>query len=273
MLGTYSRILLAASTLLCLQSQMAFADATRPSPETLDYQILAEEKHDSRSFTQGWEIAGDFIYESSGGYGRSFIRKSEYPKATIALEKRLPANWFAEGLTVIGDRLYLLSWRQQKGLLLDTEELKPLAQFHYSGEGWGLCHMDNAIYMSNGSGTLQIFNTRFQKQGELSLPSSDNGRAWQNLNELECAKGLIWANIWQEKRVIAIDPQTGDVKFQLDLKALGSSMKSSDAVLNGIAYDDKQDAFWFTGKLWPKRYLLKLNFPEEAAPSAQKADQ
>ncbi|WP_353409219.1 glutaminyl-peptide cyclotransferase [Pseudoteredinibacter isoporae] len=271
--NTASRILLSfIAVLLCCSSPL-FADTNLPSPTTLSYDILKEETHDSRSFTQGWEIAEGFIYESSGGYGRSFIRKSSYPEHTTQLEKRLPPNWFAEGLTVIDDRLYLLSWRQQKGLLLDTKELKPLAQFHYAGEGWGICHMDDKIYMSNGSGNLQIFNTRFQKQGELTLPANNQGRPWNRLNELECAKGLIWANIWQEKRVIAIDPHSADVKYQLDLSALGSAMSSSDAVLNGIAFDDQADAFWFTGKLWPTRYLLRLNLPRETTPSAQTADQ
>ncbi len=273
MLGTHSRITFALSALLACFCPQPHADSAQARPTILSYEILEEAKHDSRSFTQGWEIAGDYIYESSGGYGRSFIRKSEYPNGTVNLEKRLPATWFAEGLTVIGEQLYLLSWRQQKGLLLDTKELKPLAQFHYSGEGWGLCHMNDTLYMSNGSGTLQVFNSRFQRQGALPLPASDSGKAWKNLNELECAKGLIWANIWQEKRVIAIDPHSGEVKYQLDLSELGSAMRSSDAVLNGIAYDEHKDAFWFTGKLWPKRYLLRLDLPQLADPSTQTTDQ
>lgn len=271
--GTYSQIVFSLSALLACSCSTLLADNSPANPATLSYEILEEAKHDSRSFTQGWEIAGDYIYESSGGYGRSFIRKSEYPGSTVSLEKRLPATWFAEGLTIIGEQLYLLSWRQQKGLLLDTKELKPLAQFHYSGEGWGLCHMNDSIYMSNGSGTIQVFNSRFQRQGELLLPASDNGKAWKNLNELECAKGFIWANIWQEKRVIAIDPQSGKVKYQLDLSKLGSTMRSSDAVLNGIAFDQHKDAFWFTGKLWPKRYLLRLDLPPEVDPSARTIDQ
>lgn len=229
----------------------------------LDFEILETASHDKLSFTQGWEISEDFIYESSGGYGRSFIRKSSYPEHKKILEKRLPANWFAEGLTVQGDKLFLLSWRQQRGLVLNTDNLQPLAQFKYQGQGWGICSFGDTLFMSNGSNKLQLFNKRFELQKELTVTSS-NKQQWQNINELECAKDLIWANIWQEKKIIAINPENGQVIYQLDLSQLDSGISHPEAVLNGIAYDAEQDAFWVTGKLWPKRYLLRLKMPKAA---------
>lgn len=267
--------------LLCFTSWPVFAQtvkqtlAKNPPASTLSYEILSVEEHDARSFTQGWEISGGFIYESSGGYGKSFIRKSQHPSNKVVLEKRLPGNWFAEGLTLIDDRLYLLSWRQQKGLLLDSKDLKPLAQFRYSGEGWGLCHMNNEIYMSNGSDSIQVFNSRFELQRRLPLSKNNKKRRdgrWSNLNELECAKGLVWANLWQEKRIVAFDPVSGNVQYQLDLSAISPDTQSTDAVLNGIAYDQQTDGFWVTGKLWPKRYLLKLDLHREHPRATQSAD-
>lgn len=232
----------------------------RPIPTQLEFEVLQTASHDKLSFTQGWEISKAHIFESSGGYGRSFIRKSSYPDNKKILEKRLPAHWFAEGLTVQNDKLFLLSWRQQRGLVLNTKDLQPLAQFKYRGEGWGLCSFGDNIFMSNGSNDLQQFNARFELSRIIAVHSPDQ-QHWKNLNELECAKGLVWANIWQENRIIAISPETGEVLYQLDLSQLAQENQHPEAVLNGIAYDKEQDAFWVTGKLWPKRHLIRLKMP------------
>lgn len=234
------------------------------TPVDLNYSVVETRQHDSSSFTQGLEIHGEHLYESSGLYGKSFVRKMDLDSGKTVIQKRLPKHWFAEGLSLLNNRVYLLSWRQQRGLVLNAEDLKPLAQFAYSGQGWGLCQSDSELIMSNGSDTLQFFDANFQALRELKVTSSDKDKRWDRLNELEYAQGLIWANIWQSDKIIGIDPSNGDVKYQLDLSSLRPKGVAPEAVLNGIAYDAERGGFWVTGKLWPQQFLLALDLPPQS---------
>ncbi|MCV6625358.1 MAG: glutaminyl-peptide cyclotransferase [Cellvibrionaceae bacterium] len=230
--------------------------------QPLDFTVLEQRAHDPNSFTQGWEIGGPHIFESSGLYGKSFIRKSELASAELVAQRALPQNWFAEGLTLVGKHIYLLSWRQQRGMVLNQSDLKAIAQFPYRGEGWGLCQMGQELVMSNGSDALQFFDRRFKPLRKLKVHGGK--RRWRHLNELECAQGLVWANIWLTNEIIAIDPASGEVKHQVDISSIVPKGISRDAVANGIAYDREKDAYWVTGKFWPKQFLLRLHLPDSA---------
>ncbi len=243
-----------------------YADA-RP----LNYHVVQELPHDAHSFTQGLEVVGQSIIESSGRYNQSFIFIYHEDSGLTSKQVALPSNIFAEGLTVVDDLVYLLSWKAQRLYILDQANFSIRRTIGYRGEGWGLTHTGEHFIMSNGSNQLSLRDTHtFKKIGTLHV--HDNNGQWSNINELEYAHGLVWANVWQRDLLLAIDPSTGWVRGTVNLQALSQQarqVKGSD-VLNGIAYSAKHDAFWVTGKLWPKRYLIKIDLSTlSTKPSSQ----
>jgi glutamine cyclotransferase len=232
--------------------------------EQLDYTVLAREAHDPGIFTQGFVLDRDVFYESSGHYGRSFLLR--YPKQddTGETKKRLalPRNVFAEGIEVVGDHLYLLSWREGKAWALDKHSLEVRDEYRYRGEGWGLTHDGERLIMSDGTDSLRFYSETFQALGSRRVHLK--GEPVRNLNELEYQGGLVWANQWRSDTIYAIDPESGAVRATVDLPALRreAGIASGESVLNGIAYDQTRNAFWVTGKYWRYRYLLRFERPE-----------
>jgi len=246
--------------LISLLSVLVSSQA-QPQPEVLAWSLLASETQRPLSFTQGFELNHGSWYVSSGGYGRSFIARVDADPAQKIIRRKLPPNWFAEGLTLFEDQLYLLSWKRQQGLILDPKTLKPLKKIHYHGEGWGLSHNDKELIMSNGTNQLAFYQPNtFTLLRQLTVTSPSTGRHWDKLNELEFFKGLIWANIWQSNQVIAIDPVTGVVQYSLDFSELVPEQfkQHPNNVLNGLAWDNRRQALWLSGKFWPQRYLVRL---------------
>lgn len=235
--------------------------------ERLAYTVLARETHDAGVFTQGFVLDQGYFYESSGQYGRSFVLRYPSQDGDGKQPKRLalPRNVFAEGIEVVGDLLYLLSWREGKAWALDKNTLEVKKEFRYSGEGWGLTHDGERLIMTDGTNSLRFFDENFEPLGSRKVHLE--GEPVPRLNELEYQGGLIWANQWHSDTIYAIDPQTGAVKAMVDLPALRreAGIDSRDSVLNGIAYDEAQDAFWVTGKYWRYRYLLKFHRPAPAS--------
>jgi len=236
-----------------------------------EFKLLKTRKHNPRSFTQGLIIDNDFFYESSGHYGRSFI--SRYPvniqekgwlqrlfqKETLV--QRIDQSVFAEGLTLLKDKLYLLSWKADRITRLNPNTLKPIDKISYTGEGWGLTHNNNELIRSDGSDHLYFHDTNsFKLLRKITVHSNDVHNNWSNLNELEYINGFIWANQWQQPHIIAIDPNSGQVVKIVDLSRLiqQENPKKPDSVLNGIAYDSKHEALWVTGKYWKHLYLIKV---------------
>ncbi len=250
------------SLLLC-GAPWCLADA----PQELTYTILRQLPHDPHLFTQGLitqglVTQGKVLVESGGGYGRSVVRRYNPGTGTILTQARFPANVFAEGIAQVDDQLLVLTWREGISYRLDAESLKLMAIHKFEGEGWGLTFDGHKLIMSDGSDQLIRRDPEdFSVLG--SVPVTGGDQRWENLNELEFADGYVWANIWQDNRIIAIDPDTGMVKAVLDLSALVelNSTQPRHSVLNGIAYDSDRDAFWITGKLWPRLYLIKVKWP------------
>lgn len=231
---------------------------TQAAPE-IRYKILEERAHDPALFTQGLVMDGADLLESSGQYGSSFVRRYRLDSGKVLQENKLPKDEFAEGLAVVGQRLYLLTWREHTLYILDKLELKPLYKLSYEGEGWGLTFDGSHLIMSDGSDTLSYRNKK-NFTVKRSVNVKDAGKPVSQLNELEYAWQSIWANVWREDRILQIDPLTGEVRGEL---RLGSLVKKNggnfNKVLNGIAYDKNADALWITGKYWPKKYLIKVN--------------
>lgn len=227
------------------------------------YKILKTADHDATLFTQGLLVDGDDLIESSGLYGRSRIVRYNASTGKVVRSAALPSSIFAEGLEQYNGSLYLLTWRENTAFRLDPDDFRILQQFPLETEGWGLTHNGAHFIQSDGSAVLYFRSSETFKV-EKKLTVHDGPRRIEKLNELEYAQGLIWANVYLTTTIIAVSPDDGQVAFTLDLSALAAPQRKADInnVLNGIAYDPKQDAFWVTGKCWDKRYLIQI-FPPE----------
>lgn len=271
--GAIVRLRAAASLVLrlLLVAVCAPAGAEPPPPaafpQQLSFRVVASFPHDRASFTQGLLWHDGRLWESIGHYGRSEIRKVRLSDGVAESARELPREYFGEGLALAGGHLYQLTWREGVALVYDLA-LNLVARRAYQGEGWGLTTMPGVdgqmiLAMSNGSSDLQMLEpATFAVVGRLHV--RDRGRPAQAINELEYARGAIWANIWQTDRVVAIEPESGAVKAELDLSALRHEFElppdaiDPDFVLNGIAYDPESDHFYVTGKSWPKLFEIAV---------------
>ncbi len=243
----------------CLVFCAAFSAKALFASDSAQFTILETLNHDSSYFTQGLELSGDVMFESSGLYGQSRVRKYLTGNDSALVESSLPEQYFAEGLTLLNDELFVLTWKEKTVFVYNTDDLTVKRKMNYEGEGWGLANNGTQLIMSNGSDTITFRDpSTFEIENEIRVSSQQH--SVQRINELEYAKGYIWANIWFSSLIIKINPITGNLAGVYDLADLVIEHASDDGrqVLNGIAYDVREDAFWVTGKLWPKRYLMKF---------------
>jgi glutaminyl-peptide cyclotransferase len=244
---------------------LAVSSDRRP-PERLRARVVADFPHDRDSYTQGlvWEPAG--FLESAGRYGRSLVRRWRPGDERPIAEQRLPEHLFGEGLAVAGGRVIQLTWREGVALYRDPATLEETERRRYEGEGWGLCYDGERLVMSDGSDTLAL---REPESFTLlaRLPVRAAGAPVGQLNELECAEGWIYANLYGTDEIARIDPATGRVAALIDASGLLTAEERARAeVLNGIAYNPGSETFYLTGKLWPR--LFEVVF-EPAASTAQ----
>jgi glutamine cyclotransferase len=225
------------------------------------YEVVNSYPHDRTSFTQGllWH-EGD-LYESTGQYGQSKLRRLEFPSGKVLRETKLSPELFGEGLALVGNRLIQLTWLSHRGFVYDLSSFGPLREFSFDTEGWGLTYDGTKLILSDGSSDLFYIDPEtFKSAGKLSVKM--NGLPIRQLNELEFIDGEIWANVWQTDLILRIDPSTGLVTSFLDLKGIlaPSDKTNEDAVLNGIAYDAERKRIFVTGKLWPRIFEIKLKW-------------
>jgi len=214
--------------------------------------------HDPRAFTQGLLFLDGKLYESTGLYARSSIRRVDLPSGQIEQESKLPTALFGEGLARVGDRLVQLTWKNHKALVWDLSTMKKESEFSYDGEGWGLCFDGRHLVMSDGSDKLTLRNPdSFAKEGEVRVRLA--GRPLTNLNELECVRGVIYANVWQDNHIARIDAVSGEVTAWIDASGLLDPSEAGAAdVLNGIAEMSSTGHLLVTGKLWPHVYEVEV---------------
>ncbi len=243
----------------------SFNFTTIPNPpKRYTYEVLDIFPHDSGAFTQGLLFHDGFLYEGTGRTGRSVLKKSDIGSGMPLMEFCLSKEYFGEGITLADGKIYQLTWKNKTCFVYDVESFTKIGEFPYESEGWGLTTApDGRLIMSDGTETLYFINPENFGIVETLSVYDDNG-AVKELNELEYARGLIWANIWKSDRVVAIEPATGVVVGDLDLSDLLSkeernSLKDSDYVLNGIAYDPESDTFYLTGKCWSSMFRLKIS--------------
>jgi glutamine cyclotransferase len=233
--------------------------AARPlSSANLRLKVLRTLPHDNRAYTQGLLMFGGKLYESTGLYGRSTLRRVDLASGVVEQETALPAEIFGEGLARVGQRLFQLTWKNRKALVWDLATLKKTAEFSYDGEGWGLCFDGKRLVMSDGSDRLTFRNpTSFRKEGEVQVRRG--GRPVVNLNELECVRGAVYANVWGQSHIARIDPTSGEVTGWIDASGLlGPSEAAAADVLNGIAEMEGTDHLLVTGKLWPRMFEVQV---------------
>jgi glutamine cyclotransferase len=232
--------------------------ATTAHIHTIRPRVVATYPHDPTAFTQGLIAHGAELFESTGLYGASTIRAVDPASGRVRTRAFLEPRYFGEGTTILGDKIYVLTWREHVGFIYSLDFL-PLGRFTYEGEGWGLTNDGTQLIMSDGTSTLRFIDpATFQVARTLHVREA--GADVVNLNELEMVRGEIWANVWQTDRIVRIAPDSGEIASELDLRGVdrGWSKTQPDAVLNGIAYDAVHDRIYVTGKLWPKLFEIAV---------------
>ena len=236
------------------------SSSSSPAPvPTIRPRVVATHPHDQDAFTQGLVVHGGELLESTGRYGED--RRSERWTPRRAASARAPSSRpasSAEGVTVFGDVIYMLTWREHVCFVYSLDFLVQ-KRFTYDGEGWGITEDGNRLIMSDGTNTLRFVDPATFRVVR-TLDVHEAGADVTRLNELEVVRGEIWANVWQTNRIVRIAPASGEVVGELDLRAIdgGWSRDDPDAVLNGIAYDPSNDKIYVTGKLWPKLYEIAV---------------
>ena len=248
-------------------------NSTIPSPVSIGYTILKSIPHDTAAFTQGLEVYDGALLESTGLVGQSTLRKLNTFSGKIEKQHALPNEIFAEGLTVLNDTIYQLSWQNHLVFMYDAKTFKQLGTLPWSGEGWGITNNGTELIISEGSDKLYFVQPKTLKLNKV-LSIRDNYGAVNNLNELEMVDGFIYANRWQYEYILKIDPASGlvvgiinmqdmlqkNTKSDLSyLKSRGNTPTEAGAVLNGMAFDKSKNIFYITGKLWPEIFEVKLN--------------
>jgi glutamine cyclotransferase len=217
------------------------------------YKVINTYPHDKEAFTQGLVFEDGYLYEGTGQYGSSSLRKVELETGNAVQIHRLPQQFFGEGITIYENRIIQLTWRSRMGFVYGKQSFKVLRKFRYTTEGWGITHDGAQLIMSDGTATLYFLDPEtFETIGALQV--YDTNGPVKNINELEYIRGEIYANVWKQKRIARISPQTGIVVGWIDLGRLCTWK----GVLNGIAYDVEGDRLFVTGKLWPYIYEIKL---------------
>jgi glutamine cyclotransferase len=226
------------------------------------YRVLNKFPHDYSSYTQGLFFIDGFLYEGTGRNGQSVLKKTNLEDGDVLMSKRLSDRYFGEGIEVVGDKIYQLTWQSHMVFVYDKETFEQAGNFYNPTEGWGLAYNGSELIMSDGTATLYFLDPEnFVSNRQMTV--TVDGQPVLNLNELEFINGEIWANVWQTDFIVRIDPLTGIVNSIVNLAGLSDqTIKSeADAVLNGIAWDADTERLLVTGKLWSDIFEIELVEP------------
>ena len=231
--------------------------------EAAELHVISSHSHDGGAFTQGLEMHDGSLYESTGLYGHSSLREVDPASGEVLRQTQLEESLFGEGITVVGDTIVMLTWREEVALVFDIETFEVVGNHTYSGEGWGLCNDGTSLVMSDGTSELTFRDPEdFTVQSTLLVTL--DGQQANLLNELECVGGMIYANVWRSDLILAINSTSGAVEFTVDASQLAASESGpSKGVLNGIAYFAEHDAFLVTGKNWTSMHLVSFESGQE----------
>ena len=230
-------------------------------PKLLKYTIVNTYPHDIDAFTEGFEFFRDTLMESTGQNGKSYFAKIDYKTGKAYKKVFLDQEYFGEGMTIINNKIYQLTWQNGQGFIYDVNTLKKIKSFQYDKkvEGWGMTNDGKNIYHSDGTEKIWTMNPETQKLTDYINVYTNDSKI-KSINELEWIDGKIYGNIWQKDAIAVINPQTGAVEAVLDLTALKAKIKNPDAdVLNGIAFNKKTNTIFVTGKNWDKTFEIKVS--------------
>ena len=236
-----------------------FPSCQKSQPDKLSYQIISARPHDGTAYTQGLQLTDGRLFESTGQYGESTVRELEPATGKILRKRPLAKTVFGEGLTIIGQEMWVLTWKEKTAYVLETDTFKPIRTHTYQGEGWGLTTDGKQLIMSDGSSDLKFINPKdFTVVKTLAV--KDGKSSVKNLNELEWINGQIFANVYMTNKIARISPEDGQVTGWLDLAGLKNQLTPPNRaeVLNGIAYDKSSGNLLVTGKYWPQMFEIKI---------------
>ena len=231
------------------------------TPKLYTYKILETYPHDIGAYTQGLEFMNDTLYESTGTYKASSLRKTNYKTGDVLQQVDLATSYFAEGLTVLNDKIYQLTWRENTGFIYNLADMKKTGTFVYgkSKEGWGLCNDGSKIYKSDGTQKIWTLDPNTLAEIDYIELYTDTSKI-PKVNELEWVNGKIYANIYERDAIAIVDPTNGAVEGVIDLSDLKSKVTQHKDlnVLNGIAYKGEENILYITGKNWDALFKIEI---------------
>ncbi len=245
-----------------LDAQTDSDSAGTSSIPVFGYKIIKTYPHDTSAFTQGLVYDGGVLYEGTGEYGQSSLRRVDLDTGQVLKQTSLAGTLFGEGVSVWKDRLIQLTWRSGIGFVYYKENLTKVEDFKYQTEGWGITSDGKNLIMSDGTEVLHFLDPEtFNEQRQIKVEAE--GEPVKGLNELEYVKGEIYANVWPTNWIVILSPETGKVNGAINLQGI---LQKGDAqqdgkkvdVPNGIAYDPDGDRLFVTGKLWPRVFQIEL---------------
>ena len=247
-------------------SREAPAPGAATSAPVAGFRTVRSWPHDPGAFTQGLDFHEGKLYEGTGVEGQSTLREVALETGEVIRKIDLPSDAFGEGITVLGDRIYQLTWKSGKGFVYDRATFRRLREFPYTGEGWGLTNDGQSLIMSDGTATLRFLDpVTFEVQRTVTV--KDGAREVGKLNELEMVNGEVYANVWETNSIVRINPATGTVIGWIDLDGIFTDsdrrryLKPGQQVdvLNGIAFDEQSRRLLVTGKWWPRMYEIAVD--------------
>ena len=248
-----------AATLLVAIFGLVLSLQQQPLPQSTParnyaFNVVANFTHDVNAFTEGLAFNNGSLFEGTGEYGNSELRRVDLPTGDVLQDLRLPSDYFGEGITVVGEQIVQLTWQNSTGFVYDKQTFNLQRQFSYSTEGWGLTFDGDNLVMSDGTDRLTFFNpSTFQILRQVSV--HDGNISVTKLNELEYVNGFIYANVWLEGKIVIINPENGLVKGWVNLGNLEGDLTYQ---ANGIAYDQQNNKLFVTGKNWMHLYQITL---------------
>jgi glutamine cyclotransferase len=225
-------------------------------PVHYTYNVVNVYPHDEAAFTQGLVFEDGFLYEGTGLYGQSTLRRVELDTGNVTQLYSLPDQFFGEGITIFEDKIIQLTWKSGRGFVYDRSSFDLLQEFTYPTQGWGITHDGSRLIMSDGTATLYFLNPEtLQTTGQIEVYDEE---PVTSLNELEYINGSVYANIWKKDQIAIINPETGKVTGWIDLSGINEPENTAQNVLNGIAYDQNGDRLFVTGKRWSQLFEIEL---------------
>lgn len=226
--------------------------------QDLKIKIIDKIPHDENAYTQGLVYHNGFLYESTGQYGESTLRKLD-TNGNIIKQIDIEAKYFAEGISIINNKIYMLTWMETTCFVFDLHTFDKIKEYRYTGQGWGLTNIENDLYLSNGSNNIYVFDEKFTYKH--TIPIYQNNEPKYLINEMEFIGDKIYANIYQHDVIAVIDVKSGEVLQEIDASILRAEVYEQEnaEVLNGIAYNKEQDIFYLTGKNWKYIFKAKIN--------------